>query len=420
MTREVVRLKKLARQRPLTREEKELFEKTSQELAAERSSATRSRDQRTSQLNALTKAYEDLAHSIGVEFEKLTQKDVENFRPKTRREARARRTMLFVFRDGRLSSVEDVRHRIAASNERLNTWLNEGFDPRAEIIGDDPLDMSDRFYGNNDVKGPVGRHGTHVAGIIGAVRNNGKGMDGVAADVQIMPIRAIPNGDEYDKDVANAVRYAVDNGARIINMSFGKSYSPKSEAVAQAFRYAVDHGVLIVHAAGNNGHNNEQHTHFPHRNAEGGTQEIPGWIEVGASTSKADENLPAQFSNFGKTAVDVFAPGVGLYAPLPGNQYGALSGTSMATPVVSAVAALILSQHPSFSPEEVKKIIEETVRTFPNLRVVVPNDGDRAPRIASFAELSKTGGIVDALAALRRAREIAEEKEAAEHQKLAA
>ena len=298
-------------------------------------------------------------------------------------------------------------------------YFDEDFDPRAKIIGDDPYDYSHQGYGNNHVQGPGGTHGTHVAGIIAAIRDNALGTMGIAADVKIMPLRAVPDGDEYDKDVINAVRYAVDNGASIINMSFGKGFSSSKKAVDEAFAYAAANDVLIVHAAGNNGKDldDPNNIFYPHRFLDKErTQEIPGWLEVSASGSK-QASLAARFSNYGKKGSNVFAPGVGLRAPVPKtNRYDTMSGTSMASPVVAGVGAVIRSQYPQLSAVEVDRVIESSVRKYDGLKVRQPVPGrlfgGRIGRWVEFSDLSTTGGVVDLLSALQEASRVAAAKEA--------
>ncbi len=213
---------------------------------------------------------------------------------------------------------------------QLKNGLNPDFNPRT-IVGDNYTDWHQNNYGNPDVMGQDAKHGTHVAGIIGAVRGNGIGVDGIAPSVTFMMIRTVPDGDERDKDVANAIRYAVDNGAQIISMSFGKAFSPYKAAVDDAVKYADAHGVLMVHAAGNDGEDLAKAHNFPNPTyLDGGHPNL--WIEVGASSWKGGEDLPAKFSNYGQQQVDLFAPGVDILSTVPGNQYERDSGTSMAAP----------------------------------------------------------------------------------------
>jgi subtilisin family serine protease len=279
--------------------------------------------------------------------------------------------------------------------EEIDYHLNLNFDPRA-VVGDDYTNSAQRNYGNNDVMGPEADHGTHVAGIIGAVRDNQLGINGVADHVMIMSVRAVPNGDERDKDVANAIRYAADNGAKIINMSFGKAYTHDKKAVDDAVKYAMTKDVLIVHAAGNDDKNLDAADNFPNRRYADGSGLANAWIEVGASSFKNDEDLKAPFSNYGKTSVDVFAPGVKINSSVPGSKYAALDGTSMAAPVVAGLAALIREYYPELTAIQVKEIILRSVTKVDH--PVMLNY-----RLKPFTNLCNTGGIVNAYQALQLA-----------------
>ncbi len=295
-------------------------------------------------------------------------------------------------------TLKDLQDYVEHLETDLQYRLDPDFDPRP-IVGDDYANVEERIYGNADVIGPDPEHGTHVAGIIGAERDNGFGAKGVAEPVRIMVIRTIPDGDERDKDVANAIRYAVDNGAEVINMSFGKSYSPQKEAVDAAVRYAQEHDVLIVHAAGNDAKNVDEEDNFPTRVFAGGGR-AENWIEVGATSWKTGEKLVADFSNYGAATVDLFAPGVAIFSTLPGNEYGERQGTSMAAPVVSGVAALVRAYYPDLSAPQVAELLMRTATPHAGEQVAVPGtDGV----VADFATLSVTGGIVNAYAALKTA-----------------
>ncbi len=160
--------------------------------------------------------------------------------------------------------AKSLQQAVDHYGDQVNYAYNTEFNPR-HIVGDNYDDLYEQYYGNNDVIGPDAGHGTHVAGIIAADRNNDIGVRGIAENVKIMVIRAVPDGDERDKDVANAIRYAVDNGAHIINMSFGKDYSNGKEAVDKAVQYAEQKGVLIVHAAGNDSDNLDETENYPTR-----------------------------------------------------------------------------------------------------------------------------------------------------------
>ncbi len=283
---------------------------------------------------------------------------------------------------------------------------NLDFEPR-EIVGDNYDQLDEVGYGNNDVIGidTDNFHGTHVAGIIAAKRGNDIGIDGVADNVAIMAIRAVPDGDERDKDVANAIRYAVDNGAQVINMSFGKAYSPDTEYVYDAIKYANDKGVLLVHAAGNAAANNDEEANFPN-DYIGRKKNMSNWIEVGASSWGSENNYIGNFSNYGKKNVDLFAPGVKIYSLAPEDEYKDAQGTSMASPVTAGVAALLLSYYPELSADQVKDILMKSVRSLNNLTVSQPGTGEDV----LFQELSVSGGIVNAYEAIKLAESMTMKK----------
>lgn len=275
------------------------------------------------------------------------------------------------------------------------------------VLKDNPNTMDVRVYGNPKT-GPSVKdeaHGTHVSGIIAASRNNGKGVNGVANHVKIMAVRAVPDGDEYDKDVALAIRYAVDNGAKVINTSFGKGYSPHKEWVWEAIKYAAEKDVLIVNAAGNDGDDIDVVKTFPNDSKDLLTEISDNVITIGAMSSNYDENLAADFSNYGKRNVDIFAPGVQIYSTVPENGYELFNGTSMAAPSTAGVAALIRSYYPKLTASQVKHIIMNS-GTKINLEVIKPGsvsqenpNGIKVP----FSDLSVTGRIVNAYNALKMA-----------------
>ncbi|PQV49571.1 subtilase family protein [Jejuia pallidilutea] len=304
--------------------------------------------------------------------------------------------------DTMADAVEEIESAIKSINERLNYNLNKDF--KGRVNGDDPEDMSSKYYGNGNVK-PVQKdesHGTHVAGIIAAERNNGKGANGVANNVEIMSIRTVPNGDEYDKDVALAIRYAVDNGASIINGSFGKSFSPHSDWVRDAIAYAAKNDVVFVHAAGNDSKNVDVEPNFPDDNING--QEISDtYIRVGALAPKYGSGLLAGFSNYGKSNVDVFAPGAQVYSTTPENEYDTKGGTSMAAPAVAGVAALIRSYYPKLTAAQVKQVIMDSGLSIKTKVIVGGNTDDIKP----FADIVKSGKIVNAYNALIMASKMA-------------
>jgi len=306
------------------------------------------------------------------------------------------------------SSIEDVLGQFKEAYDYFRVIVeygyNENFDSR-KIIGDNYNDVYEKGYGNNDVTGPDALHGTHVAGIVAADRKNDLGIKGIADNVRIMSVRAVPNGDERDKDVANAILYAVDNGASVINMSFGKSYSPEKEAVDKAVKYAEKKGVLLIHASGNDGEDIDKEANFPTRHYLDG-KEAKNWIEIGASSWGTDANFVASFSNYGKKSVDVFAPGVEIYSTTPNNEYLIEQGTSMAAPMVTGIAALLMSYFPELSASEVKDVIKKSTRKFDGLEVQRPGGKGKV----ELSDLSNTGGLVNAYEAVKMAQELKNSK----------
>ncbi|MEN8835447.1 MAG: S8 family serine peptidase [Polaribacter sp.] len=283
-----------------------------------------------------------------------------------------------------------------------------------QSLGDDLYDITDKFYGNNNVLGTAeaAKHGTHVAGIVAANRANSIGAIGVANNVKIMIVRIVPDGDEHDKDVALGIRYAVDNGAKIINTSFGKRFSPNKNWVFDAIKYAAENDVLIVNAAGNDGKNIDSRASYPTDSKDMIIEYADNVITIGASSLSYDKNLPASFSNYGKINVDVFAPGVDIYAPVPNDKYEALSGTSMAAPSTAGVAALIRGYYSNLTAKEVKEIVMNSGVKI-NFDVIKPgSQSEDSPEgeLIPFAELSVSGRIVNAYNALQLADYISNKK----------
>ena len=286
-------------------------------------------------------------------------------------------------------------------NDQIKYNYNMDYDPRG-IVGDDYKNPYEKSYGNNDCNGPNSLHGTHVAGIIAAIRTNNIGVKGVADNVRIMSVRAVPDGDERDKDVANAIIYAVDNGAKVINMSFGKAFPYDKAVVDKAVKYAESKDVVLVHAAGNDGLDVNKNIFYPCRKFANG-KKANNWVEVGALNWKKDTELPANFSNYGKKTVDVFAPGVDIYSTKNGGGYLNESGTSMASPVTAGVAAVIRSYYPNLTAKQVKKIIEKsTDKDYKDQKVKRP--GDKAE--VKFSDLSNTGGVVNLYNAIKMAEKM--------------
>lgn len=333
----------------------------------------------------------------------LTRANVSSFSP-TSVETQQAKAMWLRLADAGISE-KDLEEAKEDIESKLKYGLNTSFDPRG-TVGDNYANPHERHYGNSDVMGPDAKHGTHVAGIIGGVRGTPDGIDGIATNVKLMMIRTVPDGDERDKDVANAIRYAVDNGAQVINMSFGKGFSPEKAVVDEAVKYADSKGVLMVHAAGNDGENLAEKPSFPTPTYVGGGRPN-NWIEVGASSWKGLDSLAAPFSNYGKAQVDVFAPGVDILSTVPGGGYERQSGTSMAAPVVSGLAAMLMSYYPNLSAADVKRILLESATRYADQTVVRPGEAGGTVR---FGDLSATGAIVNAYEAVKLAEQLSATK----------
>jgi cell wall-associated protease len=307
-------------------------------------------------------------------------------------------------------AVEKVEDIIDMLNQEGNHYkgraefmYNPDYDSR-KIVGDNYSDSYEKGYGNNDVIASDPMHGTHVAGIIGADRTNDIGIKGIADNVQIMAIRILADGDERDKDVANAIIYAVDNGASIINMSFGKAHAWDKKAVDKAVKYAEKNDVLLVHAAGNDGKDNDSTENYPNDSytkkrflRKNKTKYVNNWIEVGAASWEKAEKIAAPFSNYGAKNVDVFAPGMQIYSTTPDGTYQNQQGTSMASPVVAGVAAVLRSYYPSLTAEQVKNIIMESSVPISDMVIKPGTKDEKVP----FKNLGQSGGLINAYEALQ-------------------
>lgn len=378
------------------------------------------------------------------------EQDFDRYVPDSEEEEQAKKFIRSGIKDsgGIEKYVKEMREAYKQYDIMLRYNLNLKYDERDELVGDNYANSKERIYGNSDVTGPSAAHGSHVSGIIGARRDNGIGINGISNSVSIMAIRVVPEGDERDKDVANGIRYAVDNGARIINMSFGKGFKWDKQVVDDAVKYAEKKGVLLVHAAGNDNENNDISENYPNKyydtpeaiayqkdqrrkqamrpiikldqanrpNSNGrypnssvvkkeepdtarfGFPQANNWIEVGASAYANDATLKASFSNYGKHSVDVFAPGFMIKSTVPDSKYDEFDGTSMASPVVSGLAAMILSYHPEFSPAEVRDIIMKSVVKV-DKKVRYTDEKGETVRVP-LADLCVSGGVVNAYQAM--------------------
>lgn len=338
-----------------------------------------------------------------------TCKDLASYTPTNDLAGRVKMIMNSICKDNNKEDISniDILDDLEAQVGQLESEIakNEAVhaapkDYRNSVVKDNYEDINDRFYGNNNVmvSNKSALHGTHVSGIIGAVRDNNIGMKGVADNVRIMTVRVVPDGDEHDKDIALGIRYAVDNGAKVINMSFGKGFSPEKKWIDEAVQYAQSKGVLLVHAAGNSAQNIDTSWNFPSSVSLDG-KKASNWITVGASGDPKTGGLVAGFSNYGKKEVDVFAPGVQIYATVPGgNTYQNLQGTSMASPVVAGLAAFIMEYYPGLSPEQVKYVIEKSAQK-PGPKVIEPGTGQEV----ALSDISTSGGVINAYEAIKLA-----------------
>ncbi len=306
---------------------------------------------------------------------------------------------MYNFEDSIDEVIVQLKEGITYFAGRLNYHFNVAYNGR-EVVGDNPYDLNDRGYGNGNPKNrdKDESHGTHVAGIIAAERGNGKGIDGVADNARIMSVRAVPDGDEYDKDVALAIRYAADNGASIINASFGKPFSPNSEWVTEAIRYAAQKDVLFVFASGNDAldMDDAKNAHYPNDQLGSGPEFTDNVLIVGSLDSSYGSEMVSSFSNYGATSVDIFAPGGAIYSTMPGNNYEFQGGTSMAAPAVSGIAAMIRSRYPKLTAAQVKKVIMMSGLAI-TPQVILGGDPQNA---RPFSQASKTGRIANLYNAL--------------------
>lgn len=352
-----------------------------------------------------------IVKTIGKDVKDITKADLDAYQTTSDRQKMVIRVAKKELDNGSFEKFyNDVSDGVKYFTDQADFHLNKEFDPRG-IVGDNYEDASERIYGNNDVKGPDAEHGTHVAGIIGAKRNNNKGVNGVADNVQIMAVRLVPNGDERDKDVANGIRYAVDNGAKVINMSFGKGYVYNKKTVDDAVKYAESKDVLLVHAAGNDAQDNDKEKNYPTKyftdSLDAVVGEAKNWITVGATGLKQDSDLLAEFSNYGYRSVDVFAPGVKINSTIPESKYKENQGTSMAAPVVAGLAAMIRAYYPTLTAEQVKEVIMKSVTKVDQKVKVKSESGSKR---VYLDEISVSGGIVNAYKAIEEANKLVSKK----------
>ncbi len=385
--------------------QKELF-KTYTRAKAEIDTESNELKQQVTQYEGLMAAVKTAHTEVSQKLNKedYTAEELEALPAETQMEERNKAVLgqMFMYADTIPEFIEMLSEQLESMQVRLDNNYNLNADYRS-VLGDDLNDLNDTNYGNNNVVGPdpdAAMHGTHVAGIIAAQRDNGIGMNGVANNVEIMVIRAVPDGDEYDKDIALAIRYAVDNGAKVINTSFGKYFATNPEWVYDAIKYAAKKDVLIVNAAGNESIDLDGgDTVYPNDQLDNVTEFANNVITIGALNYKYGGKLVASFSNYGKSNVDIFAPGVKIWSTIPGSEYEFLQGTSMAAPNVAGVAAMLRSYYPQFSAAQIKDIIMQT-GVSSNIQVSV---GEDANTVKPFSALSKSGKMVNMYNAFKMA-----------------
>ena len=380
------------------KQEFELYKKVKEEVETERAEY----ESYLPQLEMLPTIMEQIPTMIGAQIGKTdyTLQDLEKWEP-TDPQSQQLKGLAIAMKKGDFT-IETVNKQKEQIQSMLDYNLNVDYDDRT-LIGDNMDDFSDVKYGNKDVEGPDALHGTHVGGIIGSIRGNEKGGDGVADNVKLMVLRSVPNGDEFDKDIALSIRYAVDNGAQVINMSFGKAYSPHAKEVYEAFKYADSKGVLLVHAAGNDAKDIDKEPNFPTSKYEFQPAKLDHFLTIGASTRVAKNkkqgfgDLAADFSNYGQVGVDVFAPGFEIWNSVPQSDYMKLQGTSMASPMVAGAAAFLKSYFPKLSMSEIKNIMLTTATSYKGSMQKMPGEETSV----DFGKLSATGGTINLAAATK-------------------
>ena len=352
-------------------------------------------EEQVKQMNVLMDAIQGALKKTGKSNPSL--EDVKAVEAKSKEEKLGKMLLQYVVQTGGMLNspiIKSIKEGQEHFQGIMDHGLNKKFESRG-LVGDNYNDVKETGYGNNRVNGPKADHGTHVAGIIAADRTNKIGMMGICQMAEIMTVRCVPDGDERDKDVANAIRYAADNGAKVVNMSFGKKISPYSAVVQEAILYAQSKDVLLIHAAGNESENLEKEVFYPQGYIAASAQNYSHWIEVGAMSVKEGKGRVASFSNYGKTHVDVFAPGVDIYSCVPGSEYKSQNGTSMAAPMVAGIAAVIRQNYPKLTAEQTKKII--LMSAVPcSEKVIIPGTKKKT----KLAKISRTGGIANLYTAL--------------------
>lgn len=389
-TRELRLLMKLEQTESLTENQKKKLQELKEDIIPKR-------EQALNYLNKYQEYYAEFMHQIGIlkglGLKEVSSQAVANLEidPSKIELLKIQASVYEKLNNG--ITPERLEKSIAENREEAYCFYNYVEDPRIAIVGDNPSDLSEKGYGNNDVIGPNPDHGTSVAGIIAANRENDVGIKGIVRNAKIMPLRVLSKGDERDKDVANAILYAVENGARIINISFGKYSSLNKEVVDHAIAYAEQKDVLIVNSAGNDGFDNDTTIYYPNDLSTNGKR-FSNMITVGASGAKVGNSLVPRFTNYGQSSVDLLAPGVMIQSLATGNKYFYSSGTSLSAPIVSGIAALLVTLKPDLKPRQIKDYLMQTTSHFPGKIIY-----GRQPMY--LTDFCRTGGIVNAYAAVQ-------------------
>ncbi|HKJ49685.1 MAG TPA: S8 family peptidase [Christiangramia sp.] len=384
------------------REEFALYKSAKAEYEKEYDESVQTRDQYLQIREQIVTAHNAVSKELGTED--YTKEQLSDFKPGNEQMNQYKSILSQIqynVNENIPEALKELDDAIDYYKGRLSTHFNLELDGRA-VVGDDPYDITDTDYGNNEVSGPEPdkehvKHGTHVAGIIAADRSNEIGLKGVSNNARILVVRAVPDGDEYDKDIALGIRYAVDNGAKVINTSFGKYFSTNPEWVIDAIKYAAENDVLIVNAAGNEGLDLDTNRVYPNDQDPTNTSEVAdNFLTVGALNYEYGSGLVANFSNYGKTNVDVFAPGTKIWSTTPNNEYEYLQGTSMASPAVAGIAAIIRGYYPQLSASQVKQVIMDSGLTT-NATVIVGGNTGNTKKFESLSTSGKMANLYNAL-----------------------
>jgi len=298
----------------------------------------------------------------------------------------------------------------------LDICMNLSYDNRM-LLQDKPNNLRDKNYGNPIFGKNIQllSHGTTVSGVIAHAlldSSNTKNKNTIPNyPIKILPITFTGIGDFTDKDFYLGFKYAISNGANIINISQGKTFSMTPKILFKALKLAKRRNVLVVMSAGNQAMSLDENWRFPQSISKLYEKNFSNVLIVGASSKKLNKNLLDEDSNYGLKSIDIFAPGEDIPTTLPNNEFTTKSGTSFAAPIVTNVAALLWSHYPKLKASEIKKIIMQSGAEYDGL-VNVPCDLEKNqfcknnPQKQKFNLLSRSGKIINALNALKLAEKL--------------